>query len=233
VEVKMRRVLLSLILAVVLINLVSATVESLPPQKINNSVELKQVGADFSSCNITSVSYPNTSIFINNVEMTKTGNEYNYTLDSDYISAIGDYIVNGFCTNGSEDVVWVYDFPVTLSGKENLESQSYVLVGIFIVIFGVACIMLYISSIMAEAGPKIFFLLASFVFLIGSIATISVVAFDSNLTSSVSTTVSIMLYALGLIFFVVFAYIMIRQIVAAMDLYQLKKGYLSYPDRGY
>lgn len=229
----MRRVLLSLILAVVLINLVSATVESLPPQKINNSVELKQVGADFSSCNITSVSYPNTSIFINNVEMTKTGNEYNYTLDSDYISAIGDYIVNGFCTNGSEDVVWVYDFPVTLSGKENLESQSYVLVGIFIVIFGVACIMLYISSIMAEAGPKIFFLLASFVFLIGSIATISVVAFDSNLTSSVSTTVSVMLYALGLIFFVVFAYIMIRQIVAAMDLYQLKKGYLSYPDRGY
>jgi len=78
---------------------------------------------------------------------------------------------------------------------------------------------------MMQPAPKIFLLLAGFVFLLGCVSTMSVIAFDSNLTSGVNTTVAIMLYALGLIFFVIFAYVMIKQTIEALELYRNKKGF--------
>jgi len=61
----------------------------------------------------------------------------------------------------------------------------------------------------------------------GSIASASVVAFDSNLTSGVNDTIGIMLFAFGMIFIIIFAYIMIRQTVETIDLLKVKKGYVK------
>ena len=78
---------------------------------------------------------------------------------------------------------------------------------------------------MQEPGPKIFFLLSSFVFMIGCLATLSVISYDSNLTEGINDTVGIMLLAFGFIFFIIFAYILIKQIIVAMDMLREKKGY--------
>jgi len=119
-------VMLTLIMLFLCVNFISAEVESLQTQKVGTDIELKQIGADFSACNITSVSYPNSTVIVKDVVMTKRGNEYNYTLNSTYTNTLGDYIVNGFCTNGTDDVVWAYDFKVTYTGKE-LDTQTSII----------------------------------------------------------------------------------------------------------
>ena len=65
--------------------------------------------------------------------MTKRGNEYNYTLISNYTGVLGSYVVNGFCTNGSDDIVWAYDFEVTPSGTDLSIAQGIIYI-IFLVI---------------------------------------------------------------------------------------------------
>jgi len=114
------------------LNLVGANIESLPAQKVNTNIELKQVGADFTFCNITSFLYPNLSICLKDVEMTKRGNDYNYTIDKDNITILGDYIANGFCSNGTDDVVFSYLVPITPSGESGFENAIFFILVIVI-----------------------------------------------------------------------------------------------------
>ena len=138
----MKKVIILILFGMLLINLISAEIESLPTQKIDTNIELKQIGADFTSCNITSISYPNSTIITLDKLMTKRGNEYNYTLISNYTGVLGKYIVNGFCTNGSDDIVWAYDLEVTPSGTELSTAQ-----GIFYIIFLVVAFFIFWISI--------------------------------------------------------------------------------------
>jgi len=188
-------------------------------------INLIQTCNNCTYCNLTSIRYPNGSNIFNNIEMTKDGTYYNYTLNETYTGTVGIYKYCYDCGNAAEKATGCINFEVTLSGMEAPEGQSYILAGIFIVVFGIACVFLWLSNQIEEPGIKIFFLLASFVFLLGSLLSASIIAFDSNLTSGVNTTITILFYALGLIFFVIFAYVMIRQTVSAIDLMRERKGY--------
>jgi len=117
----MKKIMLFLIL-IFSILLVSSTIEVLGTYKLNENVELFQSGAGFSYCNITSVKYPNSSEALGHVGMTKEDIEYNYTF-SDAI-VVGEYIVNGFCSNDSDSVVWAYNFVVTPTGVLQTTSQG-------------------------------------------------------------------------------------------------------------
>ena len=52
-----------------------------------------------------------------------------------------------------------------------------------------------------------------------------VVGLDSNLTKGINTTLMVLMYAFGLIFISVFAFILVKQVVSALDLYRENKGY--------
>jgi len=190
-----------------------------------SNVDLIQTCNNCTYCNLTSIKFPNGSNIVNNVEMDQDGTYFNYLLIKNYTEEVGTYIYCYDCGNTDEKATGCIDFDVTLSGAKTPEGVSYVLVGIIIVLFGISCIFLYLSDKMMQPAPKIFLLLAGFVFLLGCVSTMSVIAFDSNLTSGVNTTVAIMLYALGLIFFVIFAYVMIKQTIEALELYRNKKGF--------
>jgi len=161
-------------------------------------VDLIQTCNNCTYCNITSVKYPNgTDIFRSNISMNKDGTYYNYLLGSTNLSVIGTYTYYYDCGNiiTSDVVTGGIDFEITITGDETPEGTSFILAGIFIVIFGIGWFFLFLSTQMEEAGPKIFFLLASFVFLLGSLLMAMVVGFDSNLTEGVNTTIKVMMYA--------------------------------------
>lgn len=130
----MRKLVLIGLLGLLMLNMAVAEVQSLQTQQIETDVELKQIGADFLSCNITSVSYPNTTVFVEDVLMTKRGTEYNFTISMDNISTLGNYIVNGFCTNGSDDIVWAYDFDVTYNGNKLNTERSILYIGLIAIL---------------------------------------------------------------------------------------------------
>jgi len=214
--------ILGLFIALVLIQSASAL---LGTYKLGMDVDLIQTCNNCTYCNLTSVKYPNGTDILTNVKMTKDDTYYNYLLDGGNLTVIGTYTYYYDCGNLVEKATGGIDFEVTITGDETPEGISFILAGIFIIVFGIGWFFLFLSLQMQEPGPKIFFLLASFIFLLGSLLMAMVIGFDSNLTSGINTTIKIMMYAFSLIFFVVFAYIMIKQIVVAMDLLRERKGY--------
>lgn len=215
-------ILISILFCLIFIQTTSALLGTFQKEA---DIDLVQTCNNCTYCNITSVKYPNGTNILTNKEMNKDGTYYNYVLGGTNITEVGTYTYYYDCGNSVEKATGGIDFKITITGDETPEGTSYILAGMFIIIFGISWFFIFLSIKMNEPGPKIFFLLASFVFLIGSLLLAMVVGFDSNLTEGVNNTMRILMYALGLIFFVVFAYVMIKQIVAAMDLLQQKKGY--------
>jgi len=214
--------IVSLFIVVILAQSVSAL---LGTYQLETDVDLIQTCNNCTYCNLTSIKYPNGTNILTNVEMVKDGTYFNYLLSGGNTTAIGTYTYYYDCGNSVESITGGIDFEVTITGDETPEGVAYILAGIFVIVFGIGWFFLFLSIQMQEPGPKIFFLLSSFVFLLGSLLLALVVGFDSNLTEGVNNTIRILMYAFGLIFFVVFAYIMIKQTVVALDLMREKKGY--------
>lgn len=110
--------------------------ESLGTFKQYNSVNLIQLCADCSYINITSITYPNSSNAISDAEMTKRGAEFNYTLDSSLVTAIGTYTVNGLGDDGGIDTIWAYKFEVTPSGTSTSTGEGMLYSFILVVLLG-------------------------------------------------------------------------------------------------
>lgn len=219
---KQKVTIISLLLVFLLIQTTSAL---LGTYEKDTSVDLIQTCNNCTYCNLTSIKYPNGTDILRNVKMTKNLTYFNFLLDGGNITTVGTYTYYYDCGNGFETATGGINFEVTNTGDETPEGVSYILAGIFIIIFGIGWFFLFLSIQMQEPGAKIFFLLASFIFLLGSLLMAMVVGLDSNLTEGVNTTIKVMMYAFGLIFFVVFAYIMIQQTISAMNLYRENKGY--------
>jgi len=98
--------------------------------RINSMVELPQICSNATSlcdlCNLTYVKYPNSSIIISDVEMTKRVSDFNYTLYPNQTGELGSYLVSGFCESGNELKVWSYDFRVTRTGELLSTSQAII-----------------------------------------------------------------------------------------------------------
>lgn len=98
-----------------------------------NPIRIVQVCSDATFINISSISYPNSSIAVENVEMVSSGSGgYYYDFNT---TIVGRYDVRGI-SDGCEKTFAIY-FDVTTNGKP--ESEGIVIVFfslIFIIIFG-------------------------------------------------------------------------------------------------
>jgi len=203
---------------------------SLGTFKRGSDVNLIQTCNNCTYCNITSASYPNSSNFLTNKVMTQDGTYFNFTLNSTYTDTVGWHKYCYDCGNAAERATGCIDYNINLGGNTLEEGQGFVLLGIFVVIFGIAWIFLFVSGKMAGEGLKIFFLLASFVFLIGALGIIYVMAEDYGLSLAMNSMVSTFLYIICFVTIVMFFYVMIRQTVKALNLFKLRKGYVGYND---
>ena len=132
----MKKILLAIIVGIFLISLVGATQQSLGTFKQGDDVRLVQTCGNCTYNNISTVLFPNSTIAISNVEMTRDDTFYNYTFYN--TSIMGRYIVNGFGNPNGEKVSWVYDFEITGTGFEFNQSRSTLslgLIGVLIFLF--------------------------------------------------------------------------------------------------
>lgn len=102
--------------------IVLSEVQTLGTFKSDSCINLKQLGAGFDNCTLTTVQQPNSSVYIINSLMTKDDVEYNYTFCN--TDSIGSYIANGFCseTGGGGDIAWNYNFIISQTGRDPINS---------------------------------------------------------------------------------------------------------------
>lgn len=142
----MKKIIIMLF-TIMLISTVTAEIQSLGTKEQNSVVNLKQVGAGFTFCNITSILYPNTTNIIGNeVVMTKAGTDYTFQFNK--TEEFGEYIVNGYCSDTIEDTPWTYNLFITPNGEElkgdNFQIFTFLLFGfviamsIYLLIFNLA-----------------------------------------------------------------------------------------------
>lgn len=100
-----------------------------------SNVNLIQTCDDCTYNNITSILYPNGTVILSNVQMTKDGTFYNYTLNGNYTNVLGNYIVNGVGDLGGEPTVWAYDFDITPQGWTSTSTFYFIFLIIITLVF--------------------------------------------------------------------------------------------------
>lgn len=116
------RILYLLSLAIIINLVLVSGIESLGTFQKDKCVELLQTCSNCTYVNISSLTYPNSSLTLRNVAMSKTGTQYNYTFCTPTLA--GQYIVNGFGDADGVTTIFAYDFIVTYTGTEYTTSQA-------------------------------------------------------------------------------------------------------------
>jgi len=98
----------------------------------NTSIDLIQTCDNCTYCNLTKVTYPNSTIIVSNVEMSEDGTAYNYTLAYNYTNELGTYKYCYECGNANEKAVGCIDFEVTPTGVKPTDAQGSLSIGIIV-----------------------------------------------------------------------------------------------------
>ncbi len=125
----MKKILLTLFIGIFLIGLASAEQQSLEPIKQNDCVNLIQICSNCTYNNISTILYPNSTVALSNLTMTKDDTYY-YNDSFCKTSTLGTYIVNGYGDLDGIKTTWSYDFEVTPTGftLETSESMLYIII---------------------------------------------------------------------------------------------------------
>jgi len=173
-----------------------------------------------SYCNINIID-PDGILNVTGQNMTNQISFHNYTIVP---IKLGEYKVGGFCKDGAYSKEIDFTFDITTTGGGTPEGVP-IFQGLFLlIIFGITCFLLYLSILMNETALKIFFLITSLVFLMATMLFGYMVLTDINSSQAISLPALSLVFVLGIILFIVFIWILIRQTINALDLYRIKKG---------
>lgn len=196
--------------------------------KQGECMELIQTCGNCTYVNISTVLYPNSSIAVQKVQMTKDNTYYNYTFCK--ADVVGSYIVNGYGDDSGEVVVFSYDFTITPTGKSMTTSTSITSGLIVLLMFGVTIFFLFFAGVTEVPGVKLFFNVIGYITLFLTIGGAYVLLESSEVQSNMSFLVQALLFVIGIVFIVIMFYIMINQTRQALKLMQIKKGFGSEYD---
>jgi len=169
-----KKVLFLLFFLSIFISFASATIETLGTFKEDSCVELSQICANCTYNNVSSVTYPNSSLALSNVAMTKDNTYYGYTFCNANVS--GEYIVTGFGDPEDDKTIWTYNFFVTPNGEASSTATTTAYVGsaflllIFLIfsIIGIFKVKHYAGSFALYWVAHLLFIALSFVLWNGS-----------------------------------------------------------------
>ena len=134
----MKKILLVIVMCLLLVTTLSAGKSSLGTFKKGDNLTLVQTCDNCTYVNITSVRYPNSTLIVEDVAMTKDGTRYNYTLLNNYTLVIGEYTVTGVGDLDGEVDSWVYTFEINAIGFASTSARSDASSRGAYIIFGVA-----------------------------------------------------------------------------------------------
>jgi len=214
---------LVMVLLLVSMTFASAIIDDIGTKQENDCIDLIQTCADCTYVNFSSYTMPNGTRTLTEWGATKSGTTFTYN-SCNITGELGEWIIDGHGDIGGTDTIFSYTYIVTSTGNPTPEGMPMFQMGLLIIIFGTACFFLYLSMTMGEIGFKIFFLILSFIFLSATMLTGYMVSVDGNVAAATNSTTLSLFIVLGMILIIVFIYILIRQTVNALDLYNIKKG---------
>ncbi len=220
---KLKILILFLLILVGTIALTSATETDIGTKKVDTCIDLIQICADCTYVNFTSYTYPNGTRVINETAGIKSGPSFTHN-SCNLTDQLGTWIIDGHGDVEGTDKVFTYTYEVTSTGNPTPEGMPTFQMGVIIIIFATSCFLLYLSSSMGEPAFKIFFLLVSLVFLMATMITAYMVSMDGNVVGATNSTTLALITVLGVILFIIFMYVMIRQTINALDMFKIKKG---------
>lgn len=192
-------------------------------KQLDDCIDLIQSCADCTYVNFTSYTRPNGTRYVVEWAGVKSGTSFTYN-DCNITDQVGTWIIDGHGDVASSDTVFTYTYDVTTTGNKTPAGMPTFQMGVVIIIFGIACFLLFLSTQMHEVAFKIFFLITSLVFIMATMLTAYMISADGNVAVATNTTTLGLVTVLGSILFIVFIWIIIRQTVNALELLKVKKG---------
>ncbi len=226
---KTNKILLSfIIISLFIITLINAY----SPHKQNTdfSVVFDQPNATF--CNVTNIQYPDGSFSYINQEMTKTGNTFNFTINSGNFSQIGNTCIGLVCYDPTATPQYEEGSvcrEVTISGASEISSGAGISLGMSLFIILILSTFFFIMGIRVNSSVmKIIFLTLSCIILIIAVFYSMVIVQQTlggfeNLVEGYSTFFFVLKILFG-IFFLVF---MIFALLVAIKFYKFKRGWID------
>jgi hypothetical protein len=141
--------------------------------RIDRPVELLQTCDNgitlCSQCVISSVKYPNSSILISNVDMIKRTSDFYYSIN---VSTTGNYVVDGWCTDGEIQNTFHYNLEVTPNGEVATIGKAVLYIGLLsvLLLFFVVSIFFFMksSNLLARVGSFGFsYVILTVIFFVG------------------------------------------------------------------
>lgn len=136
-----------LILLLMFVSSVHAQQESLGTFQQGDIIQLGQICANCTYNNITSVYVQGEfNVLLSNVEMQKSGTEYNYTFNE--TNRNGVYVVKGVGDPDGVPTIWIYNFEITPNGEISTEANAIFYIGLLalLVIFFILFVYFGIST---------------------------------------------------------------------------------------
>lgn len=140
-----KNILLTIILGIFILTLVQA---NLGTYQLDKCVNIKTI-LNATQVNISTISYPNSTMIILNQPMDKNSNTFNYTFCSN--SVIGTYIYDYNDNNGN---VFVNSYKITPSGKETDISQAILYTVFLFIILLLDLLILYLIIVLPSKDEK-------------------------------------------------------------------------------
>lgn len=119
-------IMVGLVLCFLALPLIFAQMQTLGVFQQNEIVNLIQTCDNCTYVNISSVTFPNSTVAVSNAVMTKDGTIYNYTFSQ--TNTIGTYIVNTFGDDDGTVTAGSYTFEITQTGSTLSTAQGIVYV---------------------------------------------------------------------------------------------------------
>lgn len=223
---KSRKAFITLFLILLILPLISAEYLA---QKQNNPLDVIISSNNATQCNISTIQYTTQSSSLLNYQMDKNGQIFNYTLNSNYFSILGDVCIDILCTDGNTIETGSICRTVTPSGQANINpGQGMTLLGslFVIIIVGIGFTILFFKT--ESFGLKTVWgglavVDMIIVILFSMVLITQVVGGYDSLVSGFTTFwfVVKILIGIGLTSFVLFAFYL------SFKLWQFKRGYLN------
>jgi len=204
----MKKYFIFILFCIFLSSFAIAAIPGLGVFKQDGCIELKQTctinGSFCDGCNISSIDYPNSSIAMSNLIMTKRIGDFNYSFCN--ASARGEYHVNGHCTFGSDILKnWVYYFEVTESGEK--VSLSNIILTIALLLFAGLCFVIGKAFQPDKWVVKTFFFIAALLVGLLALNSARIIATESvNLSKTATTSLIVAVAIVSLMFLYMLVY---------------------------
>lgn len=160
--------LLIIFLFLFLVPLINAEQQSLGTFKSGTKIILVQICSNCTYNNISSLIYPNGTSILNNINMTRSGTYYYFTLNNNQTVERGRYIINGFGDLNGGLTVWSYDLTVTGSGDTQASDGLSIFIFILFIIISIGLLYSFVMQLakVATGSMTIYDVIISWSFLI-------------------------------------------------------------------